>query len=132
MHIILPNRRYGLRRLIPKFKIAFEVQASDILKCVGLELPFSDKAEFTELVQKSDVGRSLLVSGVQHKSYIEVNEEGTEAAASTLESLRAFCSPFKPVKRVNFVANHPFMFVIREEKSGVVLFMGHVVNPLLQ
>ncbi|KAL5721880.1 hypothetical protein ACHQM5_005466 [Ranunculus cassubicifolius] len=116
---------------IPKFKIAFDVEASDILKRVGLELPFSNKAEFNELVQKLEFGNSLQVSGVQHKSYIEVNEEGTEAAASTVVHLAAGCSMIKPV-RIDFVADHPFMFLIREEKSGVVLFMGHVVNPLLQ
>ncbi|KAM0884001.1 hypothetical protein ACQ4PT_031243 [Festuca glaucescens] len=114
---------------LPKFKISFGFEASDLLKGLGLQLPFSAEADLSEMVD-SPLAKSLYVSSVFHKSFVEVNEEGTEAAAATaaviaLQSLRV-----EPVK-MDFVADHPFLFVIREDMTGVVLFIGHVANPLV-
>ena len=69
----------------------------------------------------------MFVSSIFHKSFVEVNEEGTEAAAASAETieLRSLSMP------QDFVADHPFLFLIREDLTGVVLFVGHVVNPLL-
>ena len=69
----------------------------------------------------------MSVSSIFHKSFVEVNEEGTEAAAASAETieLRSLSMP------QDFVADHPFLFLIREDLTGVVLFVGHVVNPLL-
>ncbi|WOG93214.1 hypothetical protein DCAR_0312495 [Daucus carota subsp. sativus] len=86
-----------------------------------------DAAEFTELVQSLQ-GEKVCVSSIFHKAYIEVNEEGTEAAASTAVRFRRCCGRVKPP---GFVADHPFMFMIREETSRIVFFTGAVLNPLL-
>ncbi|KAA8537697.1 hypothetical protein F0562_027313 [Nyssa sinensis] len=111
---------------IPRFKISFGFEASKVLKELGLVLPFSSEG-LTEIVD-SPSGRNLYVSSIFHKSFMEVNEEGTEAAAATagVIKLRGLLLPDK----IDFVADHPFLFLIREDMTGVVLFIGHVLNPL--
>ncbi|KAM0013405.1 putative Serpin family protein [Helianthus debilis subsp. tardiflorus] len=113
---------------IPKFKIEFGFEASDMLKKLGLVLPFDFGHHFTEMID-SPVGTSLYVPSIHQKSIVEVNEEGTEAVAVTLGMI--FGSAFTAPKAVDFVADHPFLFVIREDVTGVVLFMGQVSDPSL-
>ncbi|XVE55954.1 hypothetical protein DITRI_Ditri03aG0198800 [Diplodiscus trichospermus] len=112
---------------IPRFKISFGFEASEVLKGLGLVLPFSGEGGLTDMVD-SPVGQNLYVSDIFHKSFIEVNEEGTEAASATagLIKLRALIIQ----EKIDFVADHPFLFLIREDVTGVVLFTGHVLNPL--
>nr|XP_043640079.1 serpin-ZX-like [Erigeron canadensis] len=112
--------------LIPKFKISFGFEASEMLKELGLVLPFSGGEGLTEMVD-SHVGKNLYVSSIHHKSFVEVNEEGTEAAAASaaVVMMRSLMTNDK----VDFVADHPFLFVIREDMTGVVLFMGQMVDP---
>lgn len=156
MYILLPNAQDGLWSLagkltsepeflekhiparavpvgqfkIPKFKISFDFEASKLFKSLGVQLPFSTEADLSELVD-SPLGQSLCVSSIFHKSFVEVNEEGTEAAAATVAVIMCKSLPSVPPMKVDFVADHPFLFVIREDVTGVVLFVGHVVNPLL-
>ncbi|KAM4129585.1 hypothetical protein ACJW30_01G034500 [Castanea mollissima] len=111
---------------IPKFKISFGFEASKLLKELGLVLPFCAGADLTEMVD-SLVGQNLYVSGIFHKSFIEVNEEGTEAAAA---SAAVIAERGLPPPKMDFVADHPFLFLIREDLTGTVLFVGHVLNPL--
>ncbi|XP_060672804.1 serpin-Z2B [Ziziphus jujuba] len=111
---------------IPKFKFSFELEASKSMKEMGLKLPF-EAGELTEMVDSPNSDR-LYVSDIFHKSHIEVNEEGTEAAASTAAAFRFLCATFPTP---SFVADHPFMFMIREETHGMVFFVGAVLNPLL-
>lgn len=118
----------GDRFWIPRFKFSFEFEASETIKELGLTLPFMNVGDFTELVVKSPHSDKLCVSKIFHKSYIEVNEEGTEAAASTAVRIRKCCATHPTP---GFVADHPFMFIIREEKSRIVFFTGAVLNPLL-
>ncbi|KAA3488884.1 serpin-ZX [Gossypium australe] len=112
---------------IPRFKISFGLKASEVLKRLGLVLPFSGGGGLTEMVD-SPQGRDLYVSNIFHKSFIEVNEEGTEAAAAT--SAVMVCCSLRIPRTIDFVADHPFLFLIRENATGVVLFIGHVLNPL--
>ncbi|KAL5718046.1 hypothetical protein ACHQM5_010985 [Ranunculus cassubicifolius] len=160
MYILLPNERDGLGSLVeevtsnslsfgeytssmkkyvrvgrfrvPKFKINYEFEASDVLKAMGLGLCFSDDAKFNEMV----VNGGIKVDKVYHKSHIEVEEEGTEAAASTAVVMRSLgcCAPYRPPPEipVDFVADHPFIYVVKDDMNGMVLFMGHVVNPSLK
>ncbi|KAJ4965280.1 hypothetical protein NE237_017129 [Protea cynaroides] len=105
---------------IPKFKISFRIEVSEVLKGLGLVLPFS-------------VGRtemSLCISSIFHKSYIElVNKEGTEATSTSVVVWTAK-SYHPPTNVIDFVADHPFMYLIREDMTEAVLFIRHVLNPL--
>ncbi|PIA52320.1 hypothetical protein AQUCO_01000291v1 [Aquilegia coerulea] len=160
MYIILPDKHDGLRSLlekvgddplflekhlspgteavkmrsfwVPKFKITHEFEASNILQDMGLKLPFSGSAEFDKMLQNSHHTIHLKVSTVHHTSRIEVNERGTEATASTGASLIRCIGMLQRPPQVDFVADHPFMFILRDDISGIILFMGNVVNPLLE
>lgn len=113
---------------IPRFKISFGLEASTVLKELGLVLPFTGEGDLTEMVDSAH-GQNLYVSSIFHKSCIEVNEEGTEAASASAAviKLRALLMDGP----VDFVADHPFVFLIREDMTGVVLFIGQVLNPLI-
>ncbi|KAM7266277.1 hypothetical protein ACFE04_004174 [Oxalis oulophora] len=113
---------------IPRFKIAFGFEASKVLKTLGLVLPFEGEEGLTEMVD-SPISQDLYVSSIFHKSFIEVNEEGTEAASASAAVIQLRSLAFG--NKVDFVADHPFMFLIREDRTGVVLFVGHVLNPLV-
>ncbi|KAL8244292.1 hypothetical protein R6Q59_010550 [Mikania micrantha] len=155
MYIYLPNAKDGLKSLvekisstsdffyhhipygkvkvrqflIPKFKISFGFEASKLLKELGLVLPFNGGDGLTEMVDSS-VGHSLYVSSIHHKSFVEVNEEGTEAAAASAALISFRSARVRTiVKEVDFVADHPFLFIIKENITGVVLFMGQVIDP---
>lgn len=122
----LPMQKVEVNKFkLPKFKISFGFEASGMLIGLGLVSPFSADADLSEMVD-SPIG--LYVSSIFHKSFIEVNEEGTEAAAASAAviKLRSLSLPMNPL---DFEADHPFMFLIREDMTGVVLFTGHVLNP---
>ncbi|KAF7803117.1 serpin-ZX-like [Senna tora] len=113
---------------IPRFKFWFNFEAIESMKELGLVLPFLPGG----LTEVSDSSSSqihkLFVSNITHKAFIEVNEEGTEAAATTVGRIRMLSG--KRYKS-SFVADHPFLFMIREETSMAVFFIGAVLNPLL-
>lgn len=113
--------------LIPKFKFSYGFEAKEIMKNLELTLPFETAADFTEINESFESGQ-VFVSSIFHKSCIEVNEKGTKAAAATCVSVQL---DSRPPPRPSFVANHPFMFMIREEISGIIFFVGVVLNPLL-
>ncbi|KAF8405128.1 hypothetical protein HHK36_010026 [Tetracentron sinense] len=126
-HLPLQEVEVGEFR-IPRFKMSFGFEASKVLKGLGLVLPFSGEGGGLMEMVDSPVGQNLYVSSIFHKSFIEVNEEGTEAAAASagVIKLRGLLYTTK----IDFVADHPFIFMIREDMTGVVLFIGHVLNPL--
>ncbi|XP_028752766.1 serpin-ZXA-like [Neltuma alba] len=111
---------------IPRFKFSFNLEATEGMKELGLTLPFTP-GELTE-VSDSSSSHKLYVSNILHKAFVEVSEEGTEAAASTAATWK-FCCARWPMP--SFVADHPFVFMIREETSMAVFFIGAVLNPLL-
>ena len=82
---------------------------------------FSPAADFSKMYQ----GGGVWIDEVLHKTYVEVNEEGTEAAAVTAVIMT--CS--WPPQYEGFRADHPFLFVIRENQSGTILFIGKIINP---
>ncbi|GFP83143.1 serpin-zx [Phtheirospermum japonicum] len=109
---------------VPKFKINFGFEATKVLQGQGLVLPFSPGG-LTEMVEN---GEGLKISRFFHKSCIEVDEQGTEAAAASACVIdEEYCLIEEEV--VDFVADHPFLFVVREDVSGAVLFVGQVLNP---
>ena len=104
---------------IPKFKISREIKFSDILKNVGLVMPFTMTGDFSKMVESSDVCQ-YYVSEIVHKCFVGVNEEGTEAAVASAAIMRFGCAPLMG-EPIDFVADHPFLFLIREDTSRVVL-----------
>ncbi|EYU25364.1 hypothetical protein ABFS82_03G049000 [Erythranthe guttata] len=113
---------------IPKFKINFQFEAMNVIKELGVVLPFYPGG-LTEMVDSAIDGESLYVSGIFQKAFIEVNEKGTEAAAVS-NILVGGGGDFGRKKRLDFVADHPFLFAIREDKTGVVVFFGQLINPI--
>ncbi|KAJ4754338.1 Serpin-Z2B [Rhynchospora pubera] len=111
---------------IPKFKISTGIDFSEILKNLGLVLPFGVTGDLSEMVDSLEY-RKYYVSHIARKCFVEVNEDGTEAAAASGVVTELQCAR----QPIDFVADHPFLFLILEDRSGVVLFMGHFLNPLL-
>lgn len=112
--------------MIPKFKILSRFEASDALKELKLVSPFTEEASLTEMIDPS-AGQNVYASSIQHACFIEVNEEGTKAAAASTVVMIGSSWMIEP--KVDFVADHPFLFVIRENVSGAVLFIGQVIDP---
>ena len=108
--------------LLPRFKMKYEKQLRDALTQLGMGVAFQDSADL------GGIGPNLAISEVKHKTYVDVNEEGTEAAAVTSVGVRATAVPVKPVTFYMEV-NRPFFFAIRDNQSGEVLFLGVVQNP---
>jgi len=107
---------------VPKFKLTDQIKLSDTLQSMGMTNAFDEtKADLSGI----DGTRQLHISEVIHKAYIEVNEEGSEAAAASAVAIALMCMP------PQFRADNPFMFLIRDKRSGVILFMGRVANPTL-
>jgi serine protease inhibitor len=110
---------------IPRFKMEYESKLNNMLTALGMQTAFSaNKADFSGMRDKRDV----YISEVKHKAIVEVNEEGTEAAAATSVGIRT-TSMRPPQERFTFIADHPFLMIIRDEPTGTVLFMGTVVDP---
>ncbi|KAM0885843.1 hypothetical protein ACQ4PT_030093 [Festuca glaucescens] len=108
---------------LPKFAISFNRNLVDDLRLLGLSLPFS--SESGDLRGIFDKEWRAFIGKILHKAVFKVNEEGTEAAAVTVVMLDG-AGREQPVE---FVADHPFSFFIVEERSGVVVFAGHVLDP---
>ena len=107
---------------LPKFKFAYEISLKEALMGMGMEVAFTNAADFSGILE----GGQLLINDVKHKTFIEVDEEGTEAAAVTsveinLTSIGNY-----------FSANKPFLYAIAEKSSGTILFVGRVMNPAVE
>ena len=108
---------------IPKFKFEKKYALNALLINMGIIDAFiPDIADFS----KMDGTNALFISEAIHQSFVEVNEEGTEAAAATAISMEATAIPEEPKR---FIADHPFVFLIQHKETGAILFMGRVMNP---
>uniref|UniRef100_A0A803LNG0 Serpin domain-containing protein n=1 Tax=Chenopodium quinoa TaxID=63459 RepID=A0A803LNG0_CHEQI len=117
---------------IPKFNFESQVQLSYPMKELGLTLPFDKhNKDLTGFVDFPVESQGLFVTNVVQKCRVEVDEEGTKAVAFTRVHLatKAARRLTPPPPPINFVADHPFMFIIREDFSGAILFVGTVVDP---
>ena len=110
---------------LPKFKMTSEFSLKDVLESMGMPLAFSDKADFSRMSTEEQ----LFISAVIHKAFVDVNEEGTEAAAATAIVMRATAAFPAPEEPVEFRADHPFVFLIRDNRTQSILFLGSLVNP---
>ncbi len=114
------QKRQGSIRL-PRFKTEYDITLNKTLSALGMREAFTEKANFSEM------GNNLAISEVKHKTFVEVNEEGTEAAATTSVGItRLSASQEQPF---NMVVNRPFFYAIRDNKTGSLLFMGSIVEP---
>jgi serine protease inhibitor len=111
---------------IPKFKLECELKLKEILGSLGMGIAFEPAgADFSKMYK--DV--RVWIDRVKHKTFVEVNEEGTEAAAVTSVGIRPESwPPYYP----GFRADRPFVFVIRENESGVILFIGKIAEPIFE
>lgn len=105
---------------LPKFKFEYENTLNDELSRLGMDIAFTDRADFSGLAKES-----LLLDQVKQKTFIEVNEEGTEAAAVTSVGVSVTSMPVVQTMRFD----KPFVFLIRENNCGLVLFTGMINNP---
>lgn len=112
---------------LPKFKYEYNEQKMiPVLAVLGMGIAFDpDYADFTRINSSG----GLYISEVKHKTYIETNEEGTEAAAVTSVGI-SFTSVGTDPQPLLFTADHPFVYVITEKSTGAILFIGTVMNPL--
>ncbi len=104
---------------MPKFKLEYKIRLNEVLKALGMEVAFCDPgpADFSRLFP------TACISFVDHKTYVDVDEEGTEAAAVTVVAIGESAAP------PGVIVNVPFVFAIRERYSGTILFMGKIVDP---
>ena len=109
---------------LPRFKMEYGFDLSKTLQSMGMKDAFGRKADFSGITKDRD----LYISAVIHKAFVDVNEEGTEAAAATATKFGARAIGKTPPPAI-FRADHPFLFLIRDVKSGSILFLGRVMNP---
>jgi serine protease inhibitor len=111
---------------LPKFMTTKEILLNENLSSLGMTDAFKKTADFSGMTGTKD----LFMSAVIHKAFVDVNEEGTEAAAATAVVMRTLAVR-NPPKPVVFRADHPFLFLIRDKATGSILFLGRIVNPLM-
>ena len=114
-------RQTTVRVTLPKFKMTSEFRLRSVLEKLGMKLAFSRNADFSGM----DGTRNLYVYDVVHKAFVDVNEEGTEAAAATGVILATRSAPRYPT----FRADRPFLFLIRDKTTGSILFLGRYAEP---
>ena len=109
---------------LPKFKIDYEIRLKKVLSDLGMETAFSSGADFSNI----NPDMPLQISEVKQKSYIKVDESGTEAAAATYIAITTSATPRPKVFLFN--ADRPFVYLIRERSTGTILFIGKMGNPV--
>jgi serpin B len=115
---------------LPRFKLENNFQLNGELQSLGMEVAFDwQHANFRNMCQlgKED---NIYISKVTHKTFVEVNEEGTEAAAATLVSMGHYTAAIShPEPIFSMIVNRPFFCVVRDNQTGMILFMGSIVDP---
>jgi serpin B len=118
-------KKTGMEIKMPKFKFSYDITLNDQLEHLGMEVAFG-KNGFADFI-RINPGGHLQIDEVKHKTFIEVNESGTEAAAVTSVGIE-----LTSVQQPSAVLiNRPFVYAIREMKTGLILFTGILNNPLL-
>ncbi|ARV61867.1 proteinase inhibitor I4 serpin [Nostocales cyanobacterium HT-58-2] len=116
------RKREGSVRL-PRFKMDYDITLNDTLTALGMGEAFSNKANF------SSMGKNLKISQIKHKTFVEVNEEGTEATAATSVEIMPLSAQLPPQQPFRMVVDRPFFCAIRDNQTGSILFMGSIVEP---
>lgn len=110
---------------LPKFTLAGEFSLARVLGEMGMASAFGSQADFSGMAE----GPGLFISDVVHKSFVDVFEKGTEAAAATGVTMSLTSMPFEDPETVVFNADHPFLFLIRQVETGNILFLGRLIDP---
>jgi serpin B len=114
----------GMVRM-PKYKLEYNLIMNDVLKSLGMEVAFKPgEADFSRISSEPE----LYISQVRHKSFIQTDEEGTEAAAVTIVELKVIWADPGP-EYFYMRIDRPFVFIIHEHSTNAILFMGKIVNP---
>ena len=115
---------------LPRFKSTATFDLNKPLIALGMKKAFAaGQADFTGIANVP--GEPLYIGMVIHKAFVDVNEEGTEAAAATAAVMRAGAA-MRPAETIPFVADHPFVYIIRSNRTGDILFMGRLTDPTEQ
>ena len=123
LDIIIDEMAYSpIRLTFPKFEYETELSLAKTLSLMGMSTAFSDGADFSGMTGSKE----LFISDVFHKAYVNVDEEGTEAAAATAVVMAVTSMPENPIE---LTVDRPFMFFIREHETNSILFIGRVVSP---
>ncbi|KAL6079740.1 serine-type endopeptidase inhibitor [Balamuthia mandrillaris] len=109
---------------LPKFSTTRSLSLSEALSSLGMPNPFSDAADFSGMTRDP---AGLRIQEVLHKAFVEVNEEGTEAAAATAVVMKA--KGLSLLREIHFVADHPFLFFIYHQPLDSILFLGTMLDP---
>jgi len=111
--------------VLPRFTLRYELDsASAVLKALGMRIAFCDEAPYVFDFNPMFPQAGACISRVKHKTFVEVNEEGTEAAAATSVEVGVTSAPSA------FSVDRPFLLAIRERLSGSILFIGRIMNPV--
>jgi serpin B len=111
---------------LPRFTLTQQFRLADVLGSMGMPLAFSGQADFSGM----STAEGLMLSEVLHKAFVDVTEEGTEAAAATAVIAAPPAAPVEEREEpVVFRADHPFLFLVRDSRTGAVLFLGRVSEP---
>lgn len=156
MVVVLPKERAGLAALVdklngkqykkwintlkvpsskltinlPKWTTTSTYKLANNLKQMGMEAAFSDRADFHKMSAPSET--PLKISDVIHKAFVDVSEKGTEAAAATaviMVEITSALGSSKVEPHLYFIAEHPFLYFIKDNKTNSILFMGQVTKP---
>jgi serpin B len=118
------SKQRNIHVTLPRFKMTYAVELTEALRQSGVAAAFDAReADFSGI----DGKRDLHVSTVLHKAYVDVNEEGTEAAAATFGGMATLGVELSD----EFKVDHPFLFLIRDNASGSILFLGRIADPRL-
>src|SRR5690606_7908518 len=119
-------RKAEVKVYLPRFKTTSQFQMANTLMEMGMKLAFdANAADFSGMTG----GRDLFISAVIHKAFVDVNEEGTEAAAAT-GVIMAPTAALEPEEPPVFRADHPFVFMIRDNLNDAIMFLARITNPL--
>jgi serpin B len=126
IHTILNNTNYlQVRLTIPKFKLETNYSLIEPLKKLGLDKAFKPEADFSGITTEEP----LMINKVNHKAYIKIDEEKTEAAAATIIAMMTGSAGGSMPKPKIFKADHPFTFMIIDNKTKGIIFIGRYARP---
>jgi serpin B len=122
--LLAGTARHQVTLSLPRFRVEAAFDLIPALRRLGVVAPFGDDADFSEITDAAP----LRIGAVAHKAYIDVDEQGTEAAAATAVVMRT-AAAMRPPPPVTMVADRPFLFAIIDTATGLPLFFGQVSHP---